>query len=72
MYSPGLVKGDEELIEANSKLQILGGVAGVVAAVPGGLLYLIGPTAVMVGCATIGVLSLWLIVRPRTVALLTP
>ena len=28
--------------------------------------------AVMVGCATIGVLSLWLIVRPRTVALLTP
>ncbi len=28
--------------------------------------------AVMAGCAVIGVLALWLIVRPRTVAMLTP
>jgi DHA1 family bicyclomycin/chloramphenicol resistance-like MFS transporter len=27
---------------------------------------------VMAGCAVIGVLALWLIVRPRTVAMLTP
>jgi len=26
----------------------------------------------MVGCAAIGVLSLWLIVRPRTVGMLAP
>jgi DHA1 family bicyclomycin/chloramphenicol resistance-like MFS transporter len=26
----------------------------------------------MVGCAAIGILSLWLIVRPRTVGMLAP
>jgi len=26
----------------------------------------------MAGCAVIGVLALWLVVRPRTVAMLTP
>jgi hypothetical protein len=47
---PTVVDSDQELVEANSKLQILGGIAGVVAAAPGGILFLIGPTAVTVGC----------------------
>lgn len=48
---PTVVPGDRELIEANSKLQVLGGVAGAVGTIPGGLLFLFGPTAVTVGCA---------------------
>jgi len=48
---PTVVPTDEELIEANSKLQLLGGIAGVLAAVPGAVLFLIGPGAVTVGCA---------------------
>ncbi len=47
---PSVVHGDAELVEANSKLQVLAGMASVVAAIPGGILFLIGPTAVMVGC----------------------
>lgn len=48
---PTVVPGDRELIEANSKLQLLGGVAGVLGSIPGGLLFLVGPAAVTVGCA---------------------
>lgn len=53
------------------------GVAGIISPLVGWIARDAGITpttmaAVMVGCAIIGVLSLWLIVRPRTVALLTP
>lgn len=55
---PTVVSGDHELIEANSKLQILGAVAGAAAAVPGAILFLLGAAPVAVaasgvfGCAT--------------------
>ncbi|MEZ3160552.1 multidrug effflux MFS transporter [Microbacterium sp. BWT-B31] len=53
------------------------GVAGVISPVVGWIAGSAGITAttmasVMVGCAVIGVLALWLIVRPRTVAQLNP
>ncbi|MFY9714606.1 MAG: multidrug effflux MFS transporter [Microbacterium sp.] len=53
------------------------GVAGFISPVVGWISHDAGITAttmasVMVGCAVIGVLSLWLIVRPRTVGMLTP
>jgi DHA1 family bicyclomycin/chloramphenicol resistance-like MFS transporter len=53
------------------------GVAGFVSPVVGWISHDAGITpttmaAVMVGCSIVGVLALWLIVRPRTVARLTP
>ncbi len=48
---PTVVPNDRELIEANSKLQLLGGVAGALGAVPGGVLFFVGPAAVIAGCA---------------------
>lgn len=53
------------------------GVAGIVSPVVGGLSQGAAITAttmasVMVGCGVVAVLALWLIVRPRTVAQLTP
>ncbi len=53
------------------------GIAGVISPVVGWISRDAGITAttmaaVMAGCAVIGVLALWLIVRPRTVAMLTP
>jgi hypothetical protein len=48
---PTVVGSDAELVEANSKLQLLGGLAGFVAAAPGGVLYLAGPSWVAAGCA---------------------
>ncbi|WP_414685472.1 multidrug effflux MFS transporter [Microbacterium sp. LWO12-1.2] len=53
------------------------GVAGLISPVVGWISKDAGITAttmasVMVGCAAIGILSLWLIVRPRTVGMLTP
>lgn len=53
------------------------GVAGLVTPLVGWVSHDAGITAttmaaVMVGCAAIGVLSLWFVVRPRTVAMLTP
>ncbi len=53
------------------------GVAGFISPVVGWIAGSAGITAttmatVMVGCAVIGVLALWLLVRPRTVGLLTP
>lgn len=39
---PGTVQTDDELVEANSKLSLLSGIAGAVIVVPGGLLTLIG------------------------------
>ncbi|WP_205814139.1 multidrug effflux MFS transporter [Microbacterium sp. K24] len=66
---------------AGTAASILGatnfGVAGLISPVVGWISRDAGITAttmasVMVGCATIGILSLWLIVRPRTVGMLTP
>lgn len=53
------------------------GVAGIISPVVGWIAGSAGITAttmagVMVGCAVIGVLALWLLVRPRTVGLLAP
>ncbi|WP_412953048.1 multidrug effflux MFS transporter [Microbacterium sp. 179-I 3D3 NHS] len=53
------------------------GVAGLVSPVVGWISKDAGITAttmasVMVGCAAVGILSLWLIVRPRTVGMLAP
>jgi len=53
------------------------GVAGLISPVVGWISKDAGITAttmasVMVGCSTIGLLSLWVIVRPRTVGMLTP
>lgn len=66
---------------AGTAASILGatnfGVAGLISPVVGWISKDAGITAttmasVMVGCATIGILSLWLVVRPRTVGMLTP
>lgn len=66
---------------AGTAASILGatnfGVAGLISPVVGWISKDAGITAttmasVMVGCAVIGILSLWLIVRPRTVGMLTP
>ena len=53
------------------------GVAGLISPVVGWLSHDAGITAttmasVMVGCAAIGILSLWFVVRPRTVGMLNP
>ncbi|MCP2636394.1 multidrug effflux MFS transporter [Microbacterium sp. HD4P20] len=53
------------------------GVAGIISPLVGWIAKDAGITAttmatVMVGCAVVGVLSLWLVVRPRTVERLTP
>jgi hypothetical protein len=50
---PTVVHGDAQLVSANSKLQLLSGLAGVSAAIPGGLLLLVGPGAVMVLAAAV-------------------
>ena len=66
---------------AGTAASILGatnfGVAGLISPVVGWISKDAGITAttmasVMVGCSVIGILSLWLIVRPRTVGMLTP
>ncbi|MCB1027030.1 MAG: hypothetical protein KDB24_04620 [Microthrixaceae bacterium] len=44
---PTTVRSDGELVEANSKLQLLSGLAGAAAAIPAGLASLVGPEAVL-------------------------
>ena len=44
---PSAVSSDSELVEANSKLQLLSGLAGAAAAIPAGLATLVGPGAVL-------------------------
>lgn len=53
---PTVVDGDDRLVEANSKLQLLSGLAGVAAGIPGGVFLLVGgPGGVMVlAAATFG------------------
>ncbi|MEI2655302.1 MAG: hypothetical protein V9G12_24720 [Microthrixaceae bacterium] len=50
---PAVVGDDDALVEANSKLQVLGGVAGVALAAPGALFALIGPGWVIGLCAVV-------------------
>jgi len=66
---------------AGTAASILGatnfGVAGLISPVVGWVSHDAGITAttmaaVMAGCAAIGILALWFVVRPRTVGLLTP
>jgi hypothetical protein len=44
---PTVVQGDAGLVEANSKLQLLSGLSGFAAGIPGALLLLVGPGAVV-------------------------
>ncbi len=48
---PQVIEGQRNLVEANSKLQLLGGLAGFATMAPAGLCYLIGPGWVMGWCA---------------------
>ncbi|WP_218844840.1 multidrug effflux MFS transporter [Microbacterium pseudoresistens] len=66
---------------AGTAASILGacnfGVAAIISPVVGWISHDAGITAttmasVMVGCAVVGILSLWIVVRPRSVAMLTP
>ena len=50
---PGLVRTDAELVEANSKLQLISGLAGFAAAIPGLLLLKIGGAEWVVGLAAL-------------------
>lgn len=50
---PTTVRSDEELVEANSKLALLSGIGGAVAAAPAGLLSLAGPQWVIAFSAVV-------------------
>ena len=50
---PTTVRSDEELVEANSKLSLISGFVGFVAAVPGGILVSLGGSEWVLGLATI-------------------
>ncbi len=50
---PSTVRSDEELVEANSKLSLISGFVGFVAAVPGGILVTVGGSEWVFGLATI-------------------
>lgn len=60
---PTVVDGDAELVEANSKLQLLSGLAGFAAGVPGLIALLIGPGAVMVLAVLVFVVAIVLCLR---------
>lgn len=65
---PTTVRSDEELVEANSKLSLISGFVGFVAAVPGGILVSLGGSEWVLGLATIvfgvGIVVAWRI--PKT------
>lgn len=65
---PTVVESDAELVEANSKLQLLSGLAGVAAGIPGGILMLlIGPGAVvLLASVTFAAAALASVRVPRT------
>ncbi len=50
---PSTVRSDEELVEANSKLSLISGVVGFVAAVPGGILLKLGGSEWVLGLASL-------------------
>ncbi len=72
---PAVVRTDRELVEANSKLGLIAGLAGVVAVIPAaGLQYTLGPTATLAYGAALFGLALFasfrlpreLVIRPDT------
>ena len=66
---PSLVKNDEELVSANSKLGLLSGAMGFVAAVPAGFLQLIDARATLIMSAVMfGLAALASLQLPRHVA----
>lgn len=66
---PSTVRTDEELVEANSKLSLISGLVGFVAAVPGGLLLHFGGSEWVLGLATVvfavGVVVAWRIPKAQ-------
>jgi hypothetical protein len=70
---PTTVKGDAELVEANSKLSLISGLAVVVALVPGGLAMLLGPAWVLgLAAAVFTAMSVAALQLPRTVVAESP
>ena len=71
---PSTVRSDEELVEANSKLALISGFVGFVAAVPGGILVTLGGSEWVLGLAAIvfgiGIAVAWQI--PKTQVADTP
>jgi len=65
---PTVVDSDAALVEANSKLQLLSGLAGVAAGIPGGILmFLVGPGAVvLLASVTFGAAAVASVRVPRT------
>ncbi|MDZ7674267.1 MAG: MFS transporter [Acidimicrobiales bacterium] len=64
---PSTVRSDEELVEANSKLSLISGFTGFVAAIPGGILLQLGGSEWVLGLAAIvfavGIFVSWRIPR---------
>ena len=71
---PSTVRSDEELVEANSKLSLISGLVGFVAAIPGGILLRFGGSEWVLGLAAIvfgvGVVVAWRI--PKASVATTP
>lgn len=64
---PGLVRDESQLVEANSKLTLISGIVGLLAAVPGVALLQLGPEWVLGAAATIFVVTTLSAYRiPRT------
>ncbi|MGD9996542.1 MAG: MFS transporter [Ilumatobacteraceae bacterium] len=55
---PSVVRSEEELVEANSKLGLISGLVAVVAVIPAGVLQLIGPAPTLVYSAGLFVVAL--------------
>ncbi len=65
---PSVVRSDEELVEANSKLGLISGLVGFIAVLPAGLLQLVGPTPTLLYSAAIFVVAFMAATRlPREV-----
>jgi Major Facilitator Superfamily len=61
---PTVVRSDDELVEANSRLQFLSGIVGFAAAIPGGIAFAIkGSEAVLVLAATVSAVAAVLALR---------
>jgi len=64
---PSTVAGEQELVEANSKLQLLSGLAAIAGGAVGGLLLLFGPAAVLGATMLVFVGATFAAVRVRPV-----
>lgn len=71
---PTIVTSDQALVEANSKLQVLAGISGLVAGIPGGLLLLLaGPGAVEAFALVVFLLAMLATAQvPRTTVATSP